>query len=341
MTNYFGLDIGSSSIKATQASLMGTKAYMVESCGLVVNPAGSVDFANPVVTEKIAKAIKELLSEAKIHEKRVVVSVAENRVYSRILLMPMMSEAELSSAIKWEAEQFVPVPVSEVELDFSIIQENVGGNDEKKMLVYLVAAPKKYLQSMVDFITGIGLEPIAVESEMVAVSRSLTFGATLGTSLILHVGAMSSVLAIVDGAALTFSYVAEAGGVSMTRALSQALALPLPQAEEYKRTYGLDAKQLEGKVRAGLLIILEGIVNEARKAMEYHLTSRKTRVTRIVLSGGGAYLPDFGSYLSEVFGGIEVVLADPFATAKAGRGVTIPRERAVYSVSIGLAQRVF
>ena len=135
MTNYFGLDIGSSSIKATQASLMGTKAYMVESCGLVVNPAGSVDFANPVVTEKIAKAIKELLSEAKIHEKRVVVSVAENRVYSRILLMPMMSEAELSSAIKWEAEQFVPVPVSEVELDFSIIQENVGGNDEKKMYV--------------------------------------------------------------------------------------------------------------------------------------------------------------------------------------------------------------
>jgi len=341
MTNYFGLDIGSSSIKATQSSLMGTKAYSVEACGLVMNPAGSVDFSNPQVTQKLSAAVKQLLSEAKIHEKRVVVSISESKVYSRILTMPMMSEAELSSAIKWEAEQFVPIPVAEVELDFSIVQENVGEQGEKKMLVYLVAAPKKYLQSMVDFLTGLGLEPIAIESEMVAVSRSLTFGSTTGTSLILHMGAMSSVLAIVDGAALTFSYVAESGGVSLTRALSQSLSLPLPQAEEYKRTYGLDGKQLEGKVRSGLLIILEGIVNEVRKAMEYHLTTHKTRVTRIVLSGGGAYLPEFGSYLSQIFGGIEVVVGDPFATAKPGRGVTLPRERAAYSVSVGLSQRIF
>ncbi|MEI8232804.1 MAG: type IV pilus assembly protein PilM, partial [bacterium] len=319
MTNYFGLDIGSSSIKATQSSLMGTKSFTVEANGLVMNPAGSIDFANPAVTEKLAVAIKQLLNETKIHEKRVVVAVAENKVYSRILLMPSMSEAELSSAIKWEAEQFVPIPVSEVELDFSIIAENVTGLDEKKMLVYLVAAPKKYLQSMVDFLTGIGLEPIAVESEMVAVSRALTFGSNVGTSLILHMGAMSSVIAIVDGSALSFSYVAESGGVSLTRALSQSLSLPLPQAEEYKRTYGLDANQLEGKVRAGLLIILDGIVNEARKAMEYHLSSRKSRVNRIVLSGGGAYLPDFAGYLSQIFGGIEVVVGDPFASAKPAR----------------------
>jgi type IV pilus assembly protein PilM len=341
MTNYFGLDIGSSSIKVTQSSLMGSKAYTVEAFGLAMNPAGSVDFTNPVVTEKLAAAVKQLLGEAKIHEKRVVVSVAESKVYSRILLMPIMSEAELSSAIKWEAEQFVPIPVSEVELDFSIIQENVSGLDEKKMLVYLVAAPKKYLQAMVDFLSGIGLEPIAVESEMVAVSRALTFGSNLGTSLILHMGAMSSVLAIVDGSSLSFSYVAESGGVSMTRALSQSLSLPLPQAEEYKRTYGLDEKQLEGKVRSGLLIVLDEIVNEMRKAMEYHLSSRKSRVTRIILSGGGAYLPDFAPYLSQVFGGIEVVVGDPFAVAKPGRGIAIPRERAVYSVSVGLSQRVF
>lgn len=341
MANYFGLDIGSSSIKATQSSLMGAKSFVVEANGLVMNPAGSVDFLSPQVTEKMAPAVKQLINEAKIRLKRVVVSVAENKVYSRILLMPMMSEAELSSAIKWEAEQFVPIPVSEVELDFSIIAENVQGTDEKKMLVYLVAAPKKYLQAMVDFLTGIGLEPIAVESEMVAVSRSLTFGAGTGTSLIIHMGAMSSVIAIVDGSALTFSYVAESGGVSLTRALSQSLSLPLPQAEEYKRTYGLDTSQLEGKVRSGLLIVLDGIVNEVRKAMEYHLSSRKSRVSRIVLSGGGAYLPEFGAYLSEMFGGIEVVVGDPFAFAKPGRNLTIPREKAVYSVSVGLSQRVF
>lgn len=341
MTTYFGLDIGSSSIKVVQASLMGTKGFVVEAVGLAMNPAGSVDFDNPAVIAKLGPVVKQLISEAKIREKRVVVSVAESRVYSRILTMPTMSEAELSSAIKWEAEQFVPIPVAEVELDFSIIQQQISGEAEKKMLVYLVAAPKKYLQSLVDFLTNLGLEPIAVESEMVAVSRALTFGSTPSTSLIVHMGAMSTVLAIVDGTSLSFSYVTESGGVSMTRALAQSLALPLPQAEEYKRTYGLDPSQLEGKVRTGLLIILDTIVSEIRKAMEYHLSSRKSRVTRIVLSGGGAYLPEMTSYLSQIFGGIEVVVGDPFGTAKPGRGVTIPREKAVYAVSVGLSQRIF
>lgn len=127
----------------------------------------------------------------------------------------------------------------------------------------------------------------------------------------------------------------------MTRALSQSLSLPLPQAEEYKRTYGLDPAQMEGKVKQGLQIVLDPLVSEMRKAMEYHLSSRKSHVTRIVLSGGGAYLPEFSGYLSQIFGGIEVVVGDPFAVAKGGRGVTIPREKAVYSVSVGLSQRVF
>lgn len=341
MTAYFGLDIGSSSIKVTQSSVMGTKSFSVEANGLAINPAGSIDFTNPLVVEKLGPAIKQLLSEVKIRDKRVVVAVAENRVYSRILTIPTMSEAELSSAIKWEAEQFVPIPVSEVELDFSILEQQAAGSTDKKMLVYLVAAPKKYLQAMVDFLVGIGLEPIAVESEMVAVSRALTFGVSDSTSLIVHIGAMSSVLAIVDGQSLSFSYVIDAGGVSLTRALSQSLSLPLPQAEEYKRTYGLDASQLEGKVRTGLLLVLDNIVSEMRKAMEYHLSVRKTRVNRIVLSGGGAYLPQLSTYLSELFGGLEVLVSDPFVAAKPGRGVVLPRERAVYSVSVGLSQRIF
>jgi type IV pilus assembly protein PilM len=341
MTAYFGLDIGSSSIKVAQVNLQGSKAFGVEAISLAVNPVGSADFTNPDVQEKLKPVIKQLLTAAKIHERRVVVSIAESRVYSRILSMPNMSEAELSSAIKWEAEQFVPVPVSEVELDFSILYQPAGKSDEQKMLVYLVAAPKKYLQAMVDFLVSVGLEPIAVESEMVAVSRAFTYGSLGATTLIAHMGAMSTVLAIVDGNSLTFSYVTESGGVALTRSLSQSLALPLPQAEEYKRTYGLDSSQMEGKVRTALLVVLDTIVSEIRKAMEYHLSSRKTRVTRIVLSGGGAYLPQLSAYLSEVFGGIEVVVGDPLAVAKPSRGISIPRERAVYAAAVGLAQRVF
>ncbi len=341
MPAYFGLDIGASSIKLVQANLMGLKSYNLTAVGLVGNPAGSIDFADKLVQEKIKPAIKQLLTEAKIKDKRVVVSVAENKVYSRILSLPVMSEAELTSAIRWEAEQFVPIPVEEVELDFSVIEKPSGMGADKKMLVYLVAAPKKYLQAMVELLTGVGLEPIAVESEMVAITRALTFGETESVSLLVHLGAMSTVLAIVDQANLTFSYVVPSGGVALSRALSQSLGLALPQAEEYKRTYGLQDNQLEGKVKTGLRIVLDTMVAEMRKAMEYHMAKKKTLVNRIVLSGGGAYLPELPSYLTNLFGNVEVVVADPFALAKPARGIIVPKERAVYGVAVGLAQRVF
>ncbi len=341
MSAYFGLDFGSSSIKACQATVLGTKNYTVTSVGLASNTAGSLEFGDQVVTTKLQPVVKKLLEETKIRDRRVVVSIPESRVYSRIVSMPAMSDAELSSAIQWEAEQFVPVPVADVEVDYSIVRPADPHASDKKMLVYLVAAPKKYLQSLVDFLLSCGLDPIAVESEMVATTRALTFGVAPTSTLIVHMGALSTVLAIVDGVTLTFSYVTTVGGVALTRALSQSLSIPLPQAEEYKRTYGLDAAQLEGKVRKSLLVVVEQIASEMRKAIEYHATANKSRVSRIVLSGGGAYLPDFTTYFSQAFGGTEVAVADPFATAKPGRGVIIPRERAVYTVAAGLALRVF
>lgn len=341
MPAYFGLDFGSTSIKLAGVDLQGSKSYGLSSVGLVGNPAGSLDFGDTQVAAKLQGAVKQLLAETKVREKRVVVSVPESQVYSRIISMPSMSEAELSSAIQWEAEQFVPIPVAEVELDYSVVRAVPKGSTEKKMLVYLVAAPKTKLQALVEFLISVGLDPVAVESEMVAVSRALTFPPLTGSTLIVQMGAMSTVLAIVDETALLFSYVINIGGVALTRALAQSLTLPLPQAEEYKRTYGLDPAQLEGKVRTGLLLALEQVVAEVRKAMEFYANEHKSRIGRILLSGGGAYLPSLAAYLGEVFTGLEVVVADPFGAAKPERGVVVPKERAVYSVAVGLAMRVF
>ena len=339
MPAFFGLDIGATGIKAVQSSLRGSKSFFVENLGLVNNPAGSIDFTDASVREKIKPALKQLLTETKMRERRAVVAVSEGKVFSRVLSLPLMSEAELSTAIKWEAEQFVPIPVDEVELDYSVINKSASGS-EKKMLVYLVAAPKKYLEGMVTLLTDAGIEPIAVESEMVAVSRALTYGDHTGVSLIVSLGAMQTVIAVIDGADLTFSYVIPTGGVAMTRALSQSLGLPLPQAEEYKRTYGLQDNQLEGKVKTGLMIVMDTLVKEIRKAMEYQVAEKKRVVNRIILSGGGAYLPELSGYLTSLYGSVEVVLGDPFAMATFTKGLTLPVTKAVYTVAVGCSLRI-
>jgi len=341
MSAYFGLDFGSSSIKVAQVAMRGNNSFMLTALNLIQNPAGSLDFRDPQVTTKLLPALKQVVSEAGIKDKRAVVSIPESKVYSRIVSMPNMTDAELANAVNWEAEQFVPIPVSEVEVDFSVVRRPAKGVTTQPMLVYLVAAPKTYLQSLVDFLVAAGIDPVAVESEMVAVSRAFSLNQPTGSSLLLHIGALSTVMAIVEGDSLLFSYVMESGGVSMTRALSQALSIPIMQAEEYKRTYGLDAAQLEGKVKSGLLVVMEAIVAEIRKAIEYHASQNKQQVARIVLTGGGAYMPSLTTYLSEAFGGMEVVIGDPFAAGQPARGVTVPAEKAVYPVAVGLAERVF
>lgn len=339
MSQYFGLEFGSSSIKVAQVTLTGPKSFVVTALGSGPNSAGSLDFTDQAIANKIAASLKKVLDEAQIKEKRVVVAIPESQVFSRIIEMPPMSEAELNSAISWEAEQFVPIPIAEVELDYSIVDN--GNNKAKKMLVYLVAAPKKKLQAMVDFLLSVGLDPIAVESEMVAISRSLSYLPSNGPTMILSMGALSSLIGILKGSSLLFSYVTQVGGVALTRGLAQNLTLPLPQAEEYKKTYGIDPNQLEGKVRKGLLIGMSQIVDEMRKAMEYYATTYNERIGRILLVSGGAYLPGLVTYLTEEFGGVEVMIADPLSVGKAARGVAIPQARAHMAVALGLAQRSF
>ena len=313
--------------------------FSVSAIGAISNPILSVDFTDTIARQRASDSLKKLLSEMHMREKRVVVGIAESKVYSRVLSMPNMSDAELTTAITWEAEQFVPVPIVEVEMDYTVIRRPTGANGNNKMLVYLLAAPKKYLEQVVGFVTGVGLEPVAIESEMMAVARSATYGGSPGTSMLLHIGASSTIIAIVENEDLLFSYVVPIGGVAMTRALVQSLSFPFPQAEEYKRTYGLDGRQFEGKVKNALSIVVNGIVVEVRKALEYHAVSTGVPVSRILLSGGSAYLPELTTYISSEFPGVEVVVGNPFAKAKVGKQLILPNDKASYSVAVGLALR--
>lgn len=339
MSQYFAIELGSSVIKLASIDMIGLKSFTVHALAKVPNPVGSLNFADMNIANAIGSSIKKLITDNKIREKRVVLSIPETMVFSRVVEMPVMTEAELSSAINWEAEQFIPVPLSEVEIDYSIVYSPPKGASDQKMLVYFVAAPKKNLQPLVDFMINLGYEPIAVENEMVSIARSVSIGGYLGPSLILNIGALASVIGIINNSSLMFSYVLNVGGVAMTRSLAQSLSLPLAQAEEYKKTYGLDPEQLEGKVKSGLAIVFDQIVGEIRKAMEFYGTKQNSNVGRIVLTGGGAYTPHLVPYLSGIFAGVEVIIADPLSVGKIDKGVSVGENRASYVTVLGLAMR--
>ena len=339
MSSYFGLDFGSSGIKVVKSMPMGANFHL-QNIGYISNPLGSVDFIKHTKNKKLIDAIRSVLRESGIHDKRVVASVPESYVYSRVIEMPAMPDQELDSAIRWEAEQFVPLALDEVEMDYVVIKRPQKGSSNRKMLVYLVASRKTYLSAYVDFLVEAGLEPIALENEAIALAR--TFFTVKGVSLIVNLGALNTTISVLSSGDLMFTRVIPIGGIAITRALAQSLSLQLAQAEQYKITYGLKKNEFEGKVRDAILLVFSKVLDEITKSLEFYENTYNVQVDRIMLSGGGAYMPELMSFLSDKFQGLEVVISDPFAMAKQGKNNNLlPENRSLYGVAVGLSLRIF
>lgn len=119
MSAHFGLDIGSYSIKAVQVEKKG-KAYKLVGLGEIRTPANILS-QSEADKRAIARAIKKLIAEAKINTKEVILCLSESAVYSRVIELPYLSQTELASAINFEAEQYIPVPLNEVKLEYVVL----------------------------------------------------------------------------------------------------------------------------------------------------------------------------------------------------------------------------
>jgi type IV pilus assembly protein PilM len=333
MPAYFGLDIGSSSIKILE--LKGDKK--VESVGMAVNPVGRSDVDLPGEQRaKISEVIKGLLKESGIKTRSVVLSIPEALVFSRILKLPIMSTPELASAIKWELDQVVPFPPNEIEVSWVVIDKPKKKVGNEKMKVFVVAVPKKVMESYVKFLTLTGLEPERIENEVLSLVRGLSsFTNDNKVSLILDVGASTTKMVLVEGSEIHMSHIVPLAGMAMTRMISETFKIPINQAEEYKRTYGVDKQQVEGKIYNTLNGLIDSLVVEIKKVVaNFSNMEKDKRIEKIVLVGGGAFLKGFTSVLVEKTG-LDVVIGEPFGPVEVPE--KIKASGVLYATTLGLA----
>lgn len=335
MAAQVGLDVGSSAIKVVELVSSGEK-HQVEAIGMGVNPVGNVVTENKQELEKMAEAVRQTWLDAGIKQKQVRMALNETSVYTRVIEVPPLSEAELASALSWEAEQYIPLPMAEVNLDWQILRHNRTAGEVKKMEVLLVAAPKTAVERMVGVLAQAGLEVEVLETQLTALSRSVS-GVT--PTLVADLGASGTNIGIVEAGELVLVYHLDVGGMALTRAVSSSLGLDFFQAEQYKRTYGMDERQLEGKIKQALAPTLDQVVVELKKALNFYSSRNRTsRIERLVLSGGGAQLPAITGYLASILN-LEVVVGNFLA------GMTWPEKiknrftglESVFGVAVGLA----
>lgn len=338
-----GLDIGTRYIKYVELIHLDNQKFQLTSVGMAPAPLKSISSDAQIDKDALAITIKKLLRDGSVKSHVVNIALPEANVFTRIIQVPPLSERELASAIKWEAEQYIPLPLEEVMMDFSIVGESKDDQGNSKLDVLLVAAPKGVISRYSQVMDLCDLEVAAMETEIISASRALlppVMDKPLNV-MVINLGAQTTDFSILKAGVIAFTRSIPTGGIAMTRILGQDLGLPLAQAEEYKKTYGLKQDILEGKVARSLKPIFTVIVEEIKRSITFFQNKFPDEpVSTIILSGGSAKLPGLVESLVEAVG-LETQIGNPWSriTLDPAKFAKLEEEGAVFVVATGLAMR--
>lgn len=331
-----GIDIGSKTIKIVELNHEGQTWKLLGSGIVGYNGVTPDNFKEDTEIHDVAAIIGKLHKEARIGSKDVAIALSEALVFTRVVTFPMLTDQEIASAIKWEAEQYVPIPIDE-----AIVQYQIIGRNEKasppSVQVLLVAAPRTLVEKYVKVCEMAGLNVIRAETELLALVRALA--PTDKTAMLIDFGAKSTDLAISCGGILSFSRSISTAGEAFTRAVAQNLNVEYKQAEEYKKAYGMSGGELEGKIKNALGPVFGLVSDEIKKAIYYYQTEEKGEVpSSIILSGGTSGMPEAISYLSKLLN-IEIVIGNPFSKVNVDPEAmkSLAAYYPLYSIAVGLA----
>lgn len=334
-----GLDIGTTSIKVVELAKRGNQ-FVLKSAGAVGYSGPEIDanLADEKVMADTAGVIKKLFKDAKISSKDVTLSLPETQVFTRILPFPLLNDQEIASAVKWEAEEYIPIPLNEAIMEHQIIERQENATPPQ-VLVLLIASQRSLVERYVSIVERAGLNVVAVETELISMVRALA--PPQKVVMVIDFGAKSTDIAIAKNGQLFFTRSIPTAGAAFTRAVSQAMGANAQQAEEYKKTYGLDESQLEGKVGASLLPIVRVVSQEIKKAIHYYQLNLKGEApVSVILSGGSAGMPGMAPALTNLLG-VEVTIGTPFSKLQVDPAAAqnLANYAPLYSVAVGLALR--
>lgn len=354
-----GIDIGFSSIKIVALDRDGDQFKLI-SLGSIPAPTPGMLSDTDEDLEVVAENIKKLMAATKIDQKEVVAALPESKVFTRVIDdLPYLTDSELTSAIRYASEEFIPMPLNDVNLNWQILMRSdgkqstpaapggdknneIGSSSSKRTVVLVIASPKNAINKYIKVLGAAGIRPKALETETIAVTRSLVGNNPFSPStLIIQLGATTTDFAIVTKGLIWLTRSISTGGMALTRTLAQHFNFEINQAEEYKKVYGLSEDQLEGKVLEALRPIIDIITSEAKRVIQAFETKYpQNPIKRVVLSGGGAKMPGFVIYLATNLG-LEVQEADPWYLIAKDKALIsrLSQDAPSYSVAVGLALR--
>ncbi|HEV8601581.1 MAG TPA: type IV pilus assembly protein PilM [Patescibacteria group bacterium] len=306
-----GVDIGTSNIKIVQLKPKDNK-FVLETYGLVDVSYPIAKQDSDAAINHTASLLKNLIKKAGVTTNRVIASLPNSAVFTSVIEMPKIPEDELKAAIEFEAKKYVPLPLEEIALSWSLIEEkktkaSLSNYESNKYKVLLTAVPNSVIQNYLKVFRAADLEAEALEIEALALIRSLV-AEDMNTILLIDIGAKNTSINLVDNGYLRLSKNLTLGGDTVTTSVAQSLSVNFSRAEQFKKDFGLSASNQQ--IPQVMRPILDIIKNEAMQLINL-FESREERIDKILLSGGGAKLPHLADYFSVL--GKPVILAQPWS----------------------------
>jgi type IV pilus assembly protein PilM len=337
-----GLDIGSSAVKAIELKPAG-KGYKVAAFGSEPVPPDSIVDGAIIDGTAVVDAIRRVFDSRGIKTKEVAASLSGNAVIVKKITLPAMTEAELGESIYWEAEQYIPFDIQDVNLDYQILHRGDAGG-KSSMDVLLVAAKKEKIADYTGVIGQAGRTAVVIDVDAFALQNAyeVNYGTEPGAVVVLlNVGASATNINILEGDQSVFTRDLSTGGNAYTEALQKELNLPFEQADQLKRGLAVDGVAFDD-ARPVLRAVTENVVLEVQKTFDFYKASAPSdRITRIVVSGGTSRAEGFTEMVSERFQA-PVESFDPFRKVAFDAGkfnLDLAEVAPTAAVAVGLALR--
>jgi type IV pilus assembly protein PilM len=334
--DYIGVDIGSSGIRLVELKKGGGKPVLVTYGHVPLDPTVAMS-DSPADVTKLAASVKQLAKDARVGARHIVAGVPSTKVFATVITTPKLNQQELGKALRLQADQYIPMALKDVKLDWSILGPSKKPDEQE---VLLVAAPNSVAEKYVSLFEQSGLELLALEPNAVALSRAIVLPSDLAV-LVLDIGSNATDIIIVHSNVPKLIRSTNVGGLTFVKSVAQNLGLDDAQADQFTRKFGLTQTKLEGQVAKSIKPSLDQVVGEIQKSIKFFGEKYpEVKLEKMVLTGGTSALPEIGTQLSTATG-LAVELANPWIKVgyQAGLQETLMGLASEYGVAVGLAER--
>src|SRR3989344_924781 len=344
---FFGMDISDLTIKFLRVSDGGGTKKTIKYFGEINIEPGIIVEGEVKNESSLSEILKKNLKDSegkRVHEKFVVASLPEEKSFVRIIQLPKLKPSELATAVRWELEGNIPLPLDQVYFDYEVVgQEKPSDHTD----VLITAFPRIIVDSYTEALKSAGLYPLALELESQAISRACITPDTKSV-IILDVGMTRTSFIVFGGGSIILTLSIPFGGQTLNSAIADKLKVPNKEAEALKKTHGLDKQYKNGTLFEAMSPFLKTLVEEVQKQIWFYKEHSEHRhgspsdIEKILLVGGDANLIGLEKYLAVALKR-PVLMADPFVNVYGAGYKVIPsiekNASLKYTTSIGLALR--